>query len=152
MQTSVTKEFTFDAAHYLTDYYGKCEKLHGHTYKLQVTVSGELGSNGLLLDFIILKKIVKDTVLSKLDHSNLNDIFTNPTCELIAHWIWNQLEPLRELLKKELANPNLSKEVNQYLNAESTNTKLDTSAFPQNLKLQEVKLWETATSFVTITA
>lgn len=149
-QTFVTKEFTFDAAHFLTDYYGKCEKLHGHTYKLQVTVTGDLGSNGLLLDFVLLKKIVKDKVLSKLDHSHLNDHFPNPTSELVANWIWQQLEPLPELLKTELAHPNLSQEIKQYLQDESS--ELDTSNFPQNIRLHEIKLWETPTSFVTLKA
>lgn len=96
---TVTKEFTFDAAHYLTEYHGKCEDLHGHTYKLQVTVSGELNSEGLVLDFIILKNIVKEKILNKLDHSNLNDVFKQPSAENILLWIWQQL-------KEDLNGPN----------------------------------------------
>jgi len=47
----VTKDFNFDAAHFLTKYHGKCEHLHGHTYKLRVTVEGRVQENGLVLDF-----------------------------------------------------------------------------------------------------
>lgn len=86
----VTKEFTFDAAHFLTNYHGKCEKLHGHTYKLHVSVEGDVKDDGMVVDFLELKKIVKERVLEKLDHSSLNDIFENPSAELIAKWIWTQ--------------------------------------------------------------
>ena len=52
----ITKIFTFDSAHQLEDYEGKCRQLHGHTYKLEVTVKGEMGENGMVFDFSILKK------------------------------------------------------------------------------------------------
>lgn len=70
----ILKEFEFDAAHYLPEYHGKCEKLHGHTYKLVVKVEGAPDAEGMVIDFIVLKNIVKDEVLSKLDHACLNDI------------------------------------------------------------------------------
>jgi 6-pyruvoyltetrahydropterin/6-carboxytetrahydropterin synthase len=143
---TVTKEFTFDAAHFLTQYYGKCENLHGHTYKLHVTLSGEMQNNGLLIDFVILKRIVKKHVLDFLDHKNLNDIFENPTSEHIAKWIWNKLENIDELLKLELENPNLDDEIKQYLKDEGELDKSKSGV----VQLHEVKLWETATSFVTI--
>lgn len=143
---TVTKEFTFDAAHYLTQYYGKCENLHGHTYKLHVTLSGEMQQNGLLIDFVILKRIVKKHVLDFLDHKNLNDIFDNPTSEHIAKWIWNKLENIDELLKQELEDPNLDEEIKKYL---SEDGELDKSQSTK-VQLYEIKLWETATSFVTI--
>ena len=56
----VTKQFDFEAAHFLTKYHGKCERLHGHSYKLFVTVEGPLQENGMVIDFVILKKIVKE--------------------------------------------------------------------------------------------
>lgn len=90
----VTKEFLFDAAHYLTKYHGKCEKLHGHTYKLHVTVKGEVGDDGMVIDFVELKKIVKERVISKLDHTLINDLLDNPSAELMAKWIWDQLKDL----------------------------------------------------------
>jgi len=88
----VTKEFTFDAAHKLTKYHGKCEKLHGHTYKLQVTVEGQPDDEGMVMDFVELKTLVTKKVLDKLDHSYLNDLLENPSAENIAVWIWEQLK------------------------------------------------------------
>ena len=75
----VLKEFEFDAAHYLPSYNGKCEHLHGHTYKLVVKVDGRPDMEGMVLDFTLLKKIV------------LNDVIPNPSAENIAIWVWNQL-------------------------------------------------------------
>lgn len=92
----ITKEFLFDAAHKLTDYHGKCENLHGHTYKLHVTVEGKIKKNGLVVDFLEIKKIVNDKVLDKLDHSYLNDFFKNPSAENIAMWIWKQLMDMKK--------------------------------------------------------
>ena len=73
----VLKEFEFDAAHYLPEYNGKCERLHGHTYKLVVKVEGTPDKEGMVIDFIRLKNIVKEEVLSKLDHACLNDILND---------------------------------------------------------------------------
>ncbi|MBT1247583.1 MULTISPECIES: 6-carboxytetrahydropterin synthase QueD [unclassified Thermosipho (in: thermotogales)] len=87
----ITKEFTFDAAHNLVKYHGKCERLHGHTYKLIVTVAGEKDEEGMVIDFIELKNIVKENVLNILDHSYINDIIEQPSAENIAEWIWERL-------------------------------------------------------------
>lgn len=90
------REFKFDAAHNLIHYHGKCERLHGHTYKLAVTLKGEPDSEGMVFDFVDLKRAVNEQVLSKLDHSYINDILPQPTAEYIALWIFNALEePLR---------------------------------------------------------
>jgi len=97
----ITKEFTFDAAHYLTQYHGKCEKMHGHTYKMHVTVDGKVKDDGMVYDFVQLKKLVKDKVIKKLDHVLLNDIIKNPSAENIAIWVW-------EKLKKEIKGAKLS--------------------------------------------
>ena len=86
------RTFHFDAAHQVADYNGKCENLHGHTYILTVTITGKLQKNGMVLDFAILKKIVNETVLNKLDHKFLNDIFENPTTENIAIFIFDALQ------------------------------------------------------------
>ena len=88
----VSKQFTFDAAHYLTKYHGKCENLHGHTYRLQVTVNGEIKDDGMVVDFVELKNLVKEKIISKFDHQNLNDFFENPSAELIAEYIWGELK------------------------------------------------------------
>lgn len=93
MPFNITKEFTFSAAHFLTKYHGKCEQLHGHNYRLQVTVTGPLNADDLVVDFVELKATVKKKVTDHLDHTNLNDQFPNPTCELVAQWIFQQLKP-----------------------------------------------------------
>lgn len=96
----VTKEFSFDGAHHLVGYHGKCENLHGHTWTVQVTVEAEIQENGLAFDFVVLKKIVDEKAISILDHSYLNDLIPNPSAEHIALWIWEKLEkdvPLYEI-------------------------------------------------------
>ncbi|AIY86462.1 MULTISPECIES: 6-carboxytetrahydropterin synthase QueD [unclassified Thermotoga] len=87
----LVKKFSFEAAHNLTKYHGKCERLHGHTYRLVVKIEGPLNEEEMVMDFAELKKIVEELVVSKLDHSYLNDMFDQPTTERIAIWIWDQL-------------------------------------------------------------
>lgn len=105
MKTSVCKVFTFDAAHYLPGYDGKCRNLHGHTWKLEVEVSGLVTpGTGMVIDFVYLKNLVNDEVISKLDHTCLNEALegkmedcygvTNPTCENLLDWIWGRLSPM----------------------------------------------------------
>ncbi len=84
----------FAAAHFLRDYNGKCENLHGHNYKVYIHIEGNnLDAGGMLLDFSFLKKSLKE-VLSKIDHTNLNDIEEfdqNPSAERIAMYIYKNL-------------------------------------------------------------
>lgn len=84
----------FAAAHFLRDYNGKCENLHGHNYTVYVHVEGNtLDDGGMLLDFTLLKASLKE-VLSKIDHTNLNDIKEfdqNPSAERIAMYIYKNL-------------------------------------------------------------
>lgn len=92
----ISKEFKFDAAHNLVHYHGKCEKLHGHTYKLRVTLEGTPDKEGIVLDFVGLKKIVNKLVISKLDHSYINETIKQSSAENIALWIWDRIEkPLK---------------------------------------------------------
>jgi 6-pyruvoyltetrahydropterin/6-carboxytetrahydropterin synthase len=86
------REFYFDAAHYIPHYKGKCEKLHGHTYKLEVVIEGDIKKDGMIIDFSKLKDIVEKEIIEKLDHQALNDLFENPTAEHIVEWIASQLE------------------------------------------------------------
>ncbi len=70
---TVRIEDTFAAAHFLASYHGKCERLHGHNYRVRVTASGpELDSGGMLLDFAALKKTLQG-ILAELDHTSIND-------------------------------------------------------------------------------
>lgn len=142
----VGKEFTFDSAHFLPKYYGKCEKMHGHTYRLRVTVDGKIGENGLVIDFVVLKKIVKKQVLDKLDHKVINDVLEIASCENIAKWTWDQLVDLESLIKAELDDPNLPESITKYFKDNSVDG-IDTSEFSDQVKLHEVELWETPTSF-----
>lgn len=96
----VTKEFVFDAAHYLPNYEGKCERLHGHTWKLHVTVEAPLERvSGLAFDFVKLKNLTMERAVNRLDHQVVNDLVENPSAELIALWVWHQLRdlPLHEV-------------------------------------------------------
>lgn len=90
----LSKEFTFDSAHFLKDYHGKCERLHGHTYRMRVTVEGPVQANGLVMDFADMKKIVNEKVVDKFDHNNINDILEHSTVENMCVWAWEQLKPV----------------------------------------------------------
>lgn len=139
----LTREFTFDAAHFLTKYHGKCEHLHGHTYRLWVTIAGEIQDNGMLLDHGFLKKIVKERVIDRFDHRCLNDFFENPTAELIAKDIWDTLVDLPELLKAEAADPNMPEELKRLFKEEGYQKEIN-----EKVRLVEVKLAETQNTFV----
>jgi 6-pyruvoyltetrahydropterin/6-carboxytetrahydropterin synthase len=92
MRTSVTRSFTFEAAHRLPWHQGKCRNLHGHGYRLEVTVEGPVGHQGMVLDFADVAEVVEREVIARYDHAYLNDIIENPTAELIAHHVYKTLE------------------------------------------------------------
>ena len=86
----------FSAAHRLRGYKGKCENIHGHNWKVGVTVSSDkLDKIGIVADFRDVKKQLKD-VLEKLDHKNLNSLAyfkkINPTSENLARFIYEKLK------------------------------------------------------------
>jgi queuosine biosynthesis protein queD len=84
----------FSAAHFLKDYNGKCENLHGHNYRVYAHAKGEkLYDGGMLIDFSKLKGALK-SVCNELDHTNLNDMeifFQNPSAERIAKYIFEKI-------------------------------------------------------------
>ncbi len=93
----ISIETHFDAAHFLRGYRGKCEKLHGHRYKVVVRlVSRKLNQTGLAYDFTALKKQVR-VITDGYDHLCLNDIEPfdriNPSAENIASTIYDALKP-----------------------------------------------------------
>jgi 6-pyruvoyltetrahydropterin/6-carboxytetrahydropterin synthase len=94
MEIKVIKSFEFEAAHMLPGYPGACSKLHGHSYKLQIGVKGNVEeATGMVMDFKELKEIVNDRIITPLDHAYLNDLgFHMPTAENIAIWILRELE------------------------------------------------------------
>jgi 6-pyruvoyltetrahydropterin/6-carboxytetrahydropterin synthase len=90
----VTVDAGFSSGHYLRNYHGKCENPHGHNYKVRVTLAGgELDGTGLLLDFKMLKLVMRP-VIERIDHQMLNDLepFTtiNPSAENIAKYFFDQ--------------------------------------------------------------
>ena len=91
---SVRVEADFAAAHFLTHYHGKCERLHGHNYRLRLWARGEtLDEGGMLLDFGILKGALRE-VAAELDHRNLNDIqefASDPSAERIAKYVFDRV-------------------------------------------------------------
>ena len=124
MKVTVTKRFTFEACHFLPKYVGACHNLHGHSYELEVTVSGNVIKEkdnpkyGMILDFKDLKSLVNKIILNKLDHSMLNDIFENPTAEEMSIEIFEML---------------------------------DSKLSQDNLTLERIKLWETRDSYAEVT-
>jgi len=100
----IWKEFTFDAAHVLPNVPEghKCLRLHGHTYRVRVYVSGEPDDRvGWVMDFGDIKAAF-EPILDRLDHYYLNDIegLENPTAEVLARWIWQRLEPRLPMLSR----------------------------------------------------
>ena len=92
----VTIEETFAAGHALRNYRGKCENVHGHNYRCQVTLEGEqLDSIGLLVDFVELKRVVH-AVLDRMDHQWLNEFppfdVLNPSAENMAKYIYDEVK------------------------------------------------------------
>ncbi|HPV87822.1 MAG TPA: 6-carboxytetrahydropterin synthase [Bacteroidales bacterium] len=117
-QLYITREFRFEGSHALTGYNGKCRHIHGHSYRLMVTVSGEPSlipgdpKSGMIMDFNDLKKIVTQYVLDPLDHSlmlrkdaplskelqaqydNIRIFDFQPTCEQLTLYIAQILDPV----------------------------------------------------------
>jgi len=91
----VTIEETFAAGHALRNYRGKCENVHGHNYRCQVSIQGEnLDGIGLLVDFVELKRVVHG-VLDRMDHQWLNEFppfdAINPSAENMAKFIYDEV-------------------------------------------------------------
>lgn len=119
----VSKEFTFDAAHHLHCYDGKCKNLHGHTYKVVFGLSGMVDERGIMIDFSEIKDIWKNEIEIFLDHKYLNETLPlmNTTAENIVVWIY---EKMCGALKREDRQ-------HQYIDA----------------RIEFVRLYETPTSF-----
>ncbi|MDF2924076.1 MAG: 6-carboxytetrahydropterin synthase QueD [Paenibacillaceae bacterium] len=90
----VCKEFTFDAAHHLHAYEGKCKNLHGHTYKAVFGISAFTDSIGLAVDFSEIKQIWRTRIEGWLDHRYLNETLPkmNTTAENMVVWLYEQME------------------------------------------------------------
>ena len=135
----LTRLFTFEMAHALQGYDGPCSNIHGHSYRLEVTVIGSPAEdaahpkNGMVLDFGDLKRLVQETVLNNVDHALL--LHTDSPPDLV--------ETLRRLHHKLLLTP-------YQPTCENMLTDFSTRllrAMPANVQLFSLKLWETQNSF-----
>lgn len=136
----ITKQFNFETGHALYGYDGKCRNVHGHSYKLSVTVIGQPITDtthvklGMVIDFTDLKKIVKEEIVDKFDHAT----------------VFNKNTPHVELAKELtdrghnviLANYQPTSE-----NMVIAFSKKIAARLPENIKLHSLKLQETETSF-----
>lgn len=98
------KVFQVEAAHRLPNVPAdhKCARLHGHSFRIEVHITGEVGEeSGWVQDFADVKAAFQP-VFARLDHNYLNEIpgLENPTSEHLAAWIWNELQPALPLLSK----------------------------------------------------
>ncbi len=91
----IRKSFSFEAAHVLPHHPGKCGRLHGHSYRLEVAIEGPLQAQGpatgMIEDFDVVSRVVRASVIAELDHRSLNELIENPTAERIALWAWERL-------------------------------------------------------------
>jgi 6-pyruvoyltetrahydropterin/6-carboxytetrahydropterin synthase len=98
MKIRIGRIFKFDAAHYLPNHKGKCKNLHGHCWKLEVEILGEINeTTGMVLDFGDLNTLVQRYFISWMDHSYLNDKFKNPTSEELIKYLCSNLVTTLEL-------------------------------------------------------
>lgn len=95
---SVSKKFTFEAAHKLPHHDGKCQRLHGHSWVGVVNVAGHSlrpdgAKQGMVMDYSDIKEVLAPIVNEYLDHQYLNESLKleSPTSEAIAQWLFNQL-------------------------------------------------------------
>ena len=100
----IFKKFSFDSAHFLPHVPPghKCQRMHGHTFQVEIHVQGPLQpATGWVMDFADIKQAFKP-LLDQLDHRVLNDIpgLENPTSEVLAQWIWGKLKPTLPNLSK----------------------------------------------------
>ena len=136
----ITKQFSFEAGHALYGYDGKCKNLHGHSYKLYVTVTGKPISEtnhvklGMVIDFGDLKKIVKDKIVNIFDHATVFNKNT-PHIELAKELkdrehnvILVDYQPTTEMMIIDFAN-------------------IIMSELPSHIQLHSLKLQETDSSY-----
>ncbi|MEA1886764.1 MAG: 6-carboxytetrahydropterin synthase [Bacteroidota bacterium] len=135
----VTKEFTFETAHALWNYDGPCRNVHGHSYKLFVTLSGEPVNdpenpkNGMLIDFGDLKELVNRKVIKVFDHAVvISNMVEKKKLDALKHIFGNVLvvdyQPTCENLVTDIAD-----RIGKHL--------------PDNTSLHNLRLYETATSY-----
>jgi 6-pyruvoyltetrahydropterin/6-carboxytetrahydropterin synthase len=108
MRLKLSKTFRFEAAHSLPTFPEghKCRRLHGHSFRFDVVVEGDVDpAKGYLIDYGDIKRIC-DPIVHQLDHYYLNEIpgLENPTAEMISKWLWDHIKPQLPLLSKIVVN------------------------------------------------
>lgn len=137
MKVRITKEFNFEMAHLLDNYDGLCRNIHGHSYRLFVTVIGEPESDvsspkfGMVMDFSVLKGIVRREIVDKLDHALL---VRRGSKQAI------QLQGLSDRIMEVDYQPTCENMVGRF-------AELIKAYLPDNVSLFSIKLYETSTSF-----
>ncbi|WP_233143523.1 6-carboxytetrahydropterin synthase QueD [Aggregatibacter actinomycetemcomitans] len=133
----VSKEFSFDMAHLLDGHDWKCQNLHGHTYKLQVEVRGDLyqegAKQGMVIDFSDLKKIVNHAILEPMDHAFIYDQTSERESKIASL--------LQQLDSKTFGVPfrTTAEQLAQFI--------FNQLKYQKNLPVSAIRLWETPTSF-----
>ena len=131
--TTVTKTVRFDAAHVLTNHQGLCKNLHGHTYRVDVSVAGD-GASDMVMDFKDLKRIATATICDHFDHAFIYNTASAGECEIAAvvekHGMRTVAIPFRSTAE------NLAKHFYALLSGQ----------IPPPLSIVSVKVWETADS------
>ncbi|MRN38411.1 6-carboxytetrahydropterin synthase QueD [Neisseria sp. N95_16] len=131
----ITKIFSFDSSHMLDGHDGKCQNLHGHTYKLEITVSDGLiqggAKDGMVMDFTDLKAIVKQEIIDPFDHAFIYDGSNERESQIAALLDGWNMKILR---------------LNYRTTAENMSMEMFTRLKQAGLKVCSVKLWETPTS------
>ncbi len=134
----VTKEFRFEGAHALTGYDGKCRHIHGHSYRLFVTLKGDIKQvqdhpkSGMVVDFSDLKKLVNELIVEPFDHALIlrsDAALANEIKESYCNVIITDFQPTCENLAQHFAQ-------------------LLTDRLPDHLSLHSIKLYETPSSYV----
>ena len=137
MVLRITKQLSFEMAHALLGYDGKCQNIHGHSYKLFVTVEGvplhdnNNHKNGMVMDFGDVKRCIEETIIQKFDHALVmpqSDRYNPEALKPIAKLLVVPFQPTTENLLMHFAE-------------------LLQPAIPQNLKLYSLRLHETETSY-----
>ena len=136
----LTKEFSFEAAHLLEGYDGRCREIHGHSYRLMVTIKGEPESDpdspkyGMVMDFGLLKRIVNEQIVDRLDHSFMmrntlqGEDIANQLGHRFTRIVLTDYQPTSENLLNDFAERLLG-------------------ALPEEVELHSLRLYETATSY-----
>lgn len=136
MRITVVKQFVFDSAHFLTDYVGKCANMHGHTYKLEVGVSGEVNDKGFIMDFGHLKQMVQPYI-DMMDHNMLNEISTQ------VKWGSKSMNFPTKSTAENMVMYLYHELVYQF----RENNKAPNGGIDTDMQISFIRLWETPTSY-----